>query len=518
MADQPISPATSVETSPGALAPPIGGGGTGGAGGANSDAPPAATRAVGAPVSGWGGEVPHKGLILAVACLAQLMVVLDVSIVNVALPSIRDSLHYSATGLQWVVNAYVLTFAGFLMLGGRIGDLIGRRRIFLLGLLLFTAASLLGGLAQNAAWLTTARAVQGLGGAVLSPATLSIVMTTFTEGEARNRALGTWSAVAGAGGAIGSLAGGVLTSELGWRWVLYVNVPIGIVGLLVGLRVLPKIAGNRSTRLDLPGAITVTLGLAVAVYGIVNTATYSWGSAHTIGALAIAAVLLAAFAIIQTRSAAPLMPFALFKSRSVSGANLSMVGVGAAFFSFWYFTSLYMQNALHYDALKAGLAFFPMGVAIVIGAQASSRLLKRTGLRPMILFGLIVTVAGLAWISRITPHTTFLWGVCGPGCLVALGFGLILPPQAASATNGVPIHQAGLASGLLNTSRQIGGSIGLAVLATIATSRIDALSKGHTPTAAALTSGFARAFVVAAFFGCAAVVASFLIPGRRATR
>jgi EmrB/QacA subfamily drug resistance transporter len=455
--------------------------------------------------------------VLAVACLAQLMVVLDVSIVNVALPSIRASLHYSPTGLQWVVNAYVLTFAGFLMLGGRAGDLIGRRRIFLGGLALFTLASLAGGLAQDAVWLTAARAVQGLGGAVLSPATLSIVMTTFTEGDARNRAIGMWSAVAGAGGAVGVILGGILTSGLSWRWVLFVNVPIGVAGLVAGRRFLPDAPGNREAKLDIPGAITVTGGLALLVYAIVGTDTHPWASGQTVGTLAAAAALLAAFAVIQVRSAAPLVPFGLFRSRAVSGANLTMLAVGGAFFSFWYFLSLYVQGALGYDALTAGFAFFPMGVAIVIGAQASSRLVGRVGFRPMIVVGLAVSAAGLLWMSTVTDHSTYAAHILGAGVLVSLGFGLMFTPLAGSATTGVPGHQAGLASGLLNTSRQIGGSVGLAVLATIATSRIAALSDGRpqAPGAAALTSGYARVFLISAFFMIAAGAATLLLPSRR---
>jgi EmrB/QacA subfamily drug resistance transporter len=468
--------------------------------------------------AGRGRAGTSDGLILALACLAQFMVVLDVSIVNVALPSIGRDLHYSPTGLQWVVNAYVLTFAGFLLLGGRAADLFGRRRVFIAGLGLFTLASLAGGVAQTAGWLTAARAVQGLGGALLSPATLTIIVTTFPA-ERRARALGIWSAVAGAGGAAGAILGGVLTSALSWRWVLFVNIPIGVLAIAAALAWLTEAARREHDtagpgRLDIGGAVTVTAGLGVLIYAIVGTETHPWGSARTVALLAAAAVLLAAFAVVELRLAQdPLVPFGVFGSRSVSGANAVMFLIGAAFFSMWYFLSLYLQNVLGYSALKAGLAFVPMAVMIIAGAQASSRLLARTGVRWLLITGTLLAAAGFGWLSRIAPHASYAGRVLGPGCVIALALGVLFTPLAAAATAGVPQNQAGLASGVLNTARQVGGSLGLAILATVATDRTAAtLAAGQQ---AALSAGYARAFQLAAAACVLAFAASFAVPGAR---
>jgi EmrB/QacA subfamily drug resistance transporter len=482
------------------------------------------------------GRVRHApdGVILAIACVAQFMVVLDVSIVNVALPSIGRDLHYTPSGLQWVVNAYVLTFAGFLLLGGRAADLFGRRRVFLFGLGLFTIASLAGGVAENSAWLTTARAVQGIGGALLSPATLTLIVTTYAA-ERRAWALGIWSAVAGAGGAAGSILGGVLTSALSWRWVLFVNIPIGVAGIIAGLIWLTesRAADRRgdTPRLDVGGAVTVTLGLGTLVYAIVGTQSHPWASAQTLILLAVAAVLLAVFAVIQVRVArTPLVPLSLFRSRSVSGANIVMFLVGAAFFAMWYFLSLYLQNVLGYSALRAGLAFLPMTLAIIIGAQFSSRLLPRAGVRPLLLAGTVLATAGFAWLSRISPAASYWTHVFGPGCVIALALGVLFTPLAAAATTGVAYHEAGLASGVLNTSRQIGGSLGLAVLATIATDRTNAVLAGtgsraaaaggpqSAASAVALNDGYSRAFELAAALTLAAFAASFVVPAIRGRR
>lgn len=464
-------------------------------------------------------------IVLAIACVAQFMVVLDVSIVNVALPSIGRDLKFTPTGLQWVVNAYVLTFAGFLLLGGRAADLFGRRRVYLFGLALFTGASLVGGLAQNSAWLTAARAVQGIGGAFLSPATLTIIVTTFS-GAQMARALGVWSAVAGGGGAAGSVLGGVLTAEISWRWILFVNIPIGIAAGLAAVWYLTEGRREPGTdsvrRLDVPGAVTVTAGLGALIYAIVGTDTHPWGSAYTLSFLGIAAVLLAVFAFTQLKVAsAPLVPFRLFRSRSVTGANLVMLLVGAAFFSFWYFLSLFLQNVLGYSALKAGMAFLPMAVTIMIGAQVSSRLLPRVGVRPLLLAGTAIAGGGFVWLAQIDPHSTYWASVFGPGCLIALALGVLFTPLAAAATAGVPQNEAGLASGVLNTARQVGGSLGLAILATVAIDRTHALEKlgpVRESTAAALTSGYARAFVVGAILALAGFISSWVVPSIRGGR
>jgi EmrB/QacA subfamily drug resistance transporter len=461
------------------------------------------------------------GVVLALACVAQFMVVLDVSIVNVALPSIGRDLHYSASGLQWVVNAYVLTFAGFLLFGGRAADLFGRRRIYLFGLGLFTLASLAGGLAQSPGWLTAARAAQGVGGAFLSPASLTLIVTTFSGRQRRTRAIGAWSAVAGAGGAAGAILGGVLTAELSWRWVLFVNLPIGVITTAVAAASLTELrraeGADRRPPLDVGGAVAITAGLGALVYAIVETSTHPWLSARTLWSLAVAVVLLAAFAVIEHRLAtAPLVPFELLSSRSVVGANVVMLPVGAAFFSMWYFLSLYFQDVLGYSALRAGLAFIPMALAIILGAQASPRLLPKTGLRPLLVAATLLAAVGFGWLALLPAHSSYLAHVLGPSFIVALALGLLFTPLAAAATTGVPITQAGLASGVLNTSRQVGGSVGLAALATVAVDRTHKdLATAHD-MASALTLGYDRAFAIAAALGLVSLICSLLIPAATA--
>jgi EmrB/QacA subfamily drug resistance transporter len=459
------------------------------------------------------------GLVLALVCLAQFMVVLDVSIVNVALPSIRDDLHFTQAGLQWVVNAYTLAFAGFLLLGGRAADLYGRRRIFLLGMGLFTAASLAGGLAQNQAMLVAARTAQGLGGAILSPATLTILTTTFTDGRRRSRALGTWSAVAGAGGAAGSLLGGVLTDLAGWRWILFINVPIGLLGLVAARALLVETRRERApSTLDTPGAVLVTGGLMALVYAIVGTSQRPWTSAPTLGTLGVAVVLLGWFLYHEARVARhPLMPLGLFRSGSVRGANLVMLCMGGGFFAFWFFLSLYMQNVLGYSPLEAGFAFLPSTLGIVVGAQAGSRLLPRVGVRPLLVLGAAMAAGALLWLTRVTPDGTYPATLLGPTVLGPLGLGLAFTPIAFAATAGVPSDQAGLASGLVNTTRQVGGSIGLAALATLATNRTASLV-GAVPAASALTSGYARAFLAAGAILLLGALAALLLPSPRTAR
>jgi EmrB/QacA subfamily drug resistance transporter len=460
-------------------------------------------------------------IILAIACVAQFMVVLDVSIVNVALPSIGRSLHFTPTGLQWVVNAYVLTFAGFLLLGGRAADLFGRRAVYLFGLGLFTGASLVGALAQNPAWLTGARAVQGLGGAFLSPATLTIIVTTFS-GVRTAWALGVWSAVAGAGGAAGSVLGGVLTAELSWRWILFVNIPIGTIAALAAMTYLTEVrrddGGPVRGRLDLPGAILVTGGLGALAYAIVSTDTHPWASGYTVSWLIASFVMLALFALVELKFArAPLVPFRLFRSRSVTGANVVMLLVGAAFFSFWYFASLYLQNVLGYSALRAGMAFLPMALIIIVGAQASARLLTRVGVRPLLIAGTLLAGLGFLWLAQIQPDSTYWANVFGPALMVSAALGVLFTPLASAGTAGVAQAEAGLASGVLNTSRQMGGSLGLAVLATVATDRTHSLLRSpHTDAAAsALTSGYSRAFFLAAMLSFTGLACSAIVPSVR---
>jgi len=454
------------------------------------------------------GRFAPEWVVLLIVCLGQFMVVLDASIVNVALPSIQRDLRFSTTDLQWVVNAYTLTFAGFLLLGGRAADIFGRRRIFLVGLGVFTVSSLFGGLAQNQATLIAARALQGFGAAILAPATLTILTATFAEGPARARALGVWSAVAAAGASAGALFGGILTDLLNWRWILFVNVPIGIAALIVSPRFLPesRVEGDQR-HLDVAGAITVTAGLSALVFAIVRTQSYSWGSAQVLVPLVVAAVLLAVFFVIQARlSRAPLVPLRIFRSRSVAGGNAVMFLFFGAMFGSWYFQTLFMQRVLGFSPLEAGLAFLPQTLLIATGAQITARLVTRLGPRPLILFGSILAAGGLLWLAQVTVDSTFVANLLGPFILIGLGMGLCVTPVTVAGTSGVPRRDAGLASGLLNTSRTVGASIGLAVLATVAANRTTAVLGGASSavhavashTAVALTDGYSVALSVAA--------------------
>lgn len=449
------------------------------------------------------------------------MVVLDISIVNVALPSIQRDLGFSPSGLQWVVDAYTLAFAGLLMLGGRAADLFGRRRMFLVGLGMFTAASLIGGMAQSQATLIAARAIQGIGAAVLAPATLTLLTASFAEGPARARALGVWSAVAASGASAGALLGGALTELATWRWILFVNVPLGLVALLAARWVLPESREDAgSGRLDVAGALTVTGGLMALVYGIVGTETHPWSSAHTLVSLGASAVLLAAFVVIQARVAeAPLVPLRIFRSRSVAAANAVMLLFYLASFAVWYFETLFMQRVLGYSPLEAGLAFLPQTLLIAAGSQLTSRLVARMGPRVPLVAGTLLSVVALAWLSRITPSGSFLSELLGPYLLAGIGFGLSITPLTVAATTGVSREEAGLASGLLNTSRMVGASIGLAALATVAADRTAALVRDATSGAAALTQGYVRAIDAAgALLVVAAIVAAVAIPSRPASR
>ena len=454
-------------------------------------------------------KLAHDGLILALACAGQFMVVLDVSIVNVALPSIQRNLGYDALGLQWVVNAYVLTFAGFLLLGGRAADLFGRRRIYVAGVALFTLASLVGGLAPSAGVLTAARAVQGIGGAIMSPATLTIILTTFT-GARLPKALGAWSAVAGAGGAAGSLLGGVLTEWMSWRWVLLVNVPVGAALVGLSLRYLHEIRGADTHRkLDVPGALLVTGGLSTLVYAIVNTDRYGWLSARTAIVGSIGLGLLVVFAAYEQRATHPLVPFRIFRSRALTSANAVMLLVSAAFFAMWFFLTLFFQEVQGYSALRAGLAFAPSALVIIFGAQVSSRLIARMPTRPVILAGTVSGTAGFILLAQLTPSSSYWLDVFPGAMLVALALGLLFTPLAGTATYGIEQREAGLASGVLNAARQVGGSLGLAALATIAYNH--AVAQG-APTPTSLVDGYDLAFWISAGILGLATAATFAVP------
>ncbi len=446
------------------------------------------------------------------------MVLLDVSIVNVALPSIKDSLGYSPSALQWVLNAYTLTFAGFLLLGGRTADLYGRRRVFLLGIAVFTLSSLLGGFAQDQAMLTGARALQGLAGAVVSPVTLTIITTTYRDAKARTRAMGIWSAVAGAGGAAGALLGGILTEEISWRWILFINVPIGIVTLIAGWIFLKESRAESEQRqpLDVLGALLVTGGLTAVVFGVVSTPSNGWTSWQTLAAIGGGAAVLVWFLVHESRVArAPLMPLHMFRRRSIWTANLVMLLLSGSLFAMWFFVSLYLQEVRGYTPIGTGLAFVPQTIAIIVGAQASSRLVLRLGPRPILLFGCALAAVGLFWFSALGLATDYWSGFLVPSILMTLGLGLCFTPLAYAATSGVPRHEAGLASGLVNTSRQIGGAVGLAALATVATGRTDAVAAvGHL---LALTDGYTLAFRIAAVIALAATASALLVPGRPRT-
>jgi EmrB/QacA subfamily drug resistance transporter len=453
----------------------------------------------------------RKTWTLFLCCLAQFMVILDVSIVNVALPSIRRDLGFTASDLQWVVNAYTLTFAGFLLLGGRAADLLGRRKVFIAGLLLFAFASLLGGLSTSQGMLVVARGVQGLGGAVVAPATLSILTTTFAEGAERNRALAFWGAMGGAGGAAGALLGGVLTQLLGWEWIFFVNVPIGVAAAIAARRFVGEgrldVQGRRT--FDLAGAVSVTAGLVLLCYGIVRTDVKGWGSAETLGAMGAGLALIGVFLVIEGRlSARPLMPLGIWRSRTLAGANIVVFFLGASIFAMWYFVSLYLQLVLGYSAIEAGLAFLPMTIAIIVGSTLAGRSAVRVGAGKLLTFGMGLAAIGMLLFARVAVDGSYLSDVVAPALIVAVGLGLSFVPVTIAAVAGVQPQQAGLASGLVNTSRQVGGSLGLAVLATLATSRAHAVGTGPD----ALVAGFHRAFEVGAgFAGLGAIAAGTLL-------
>jgi EmrB/QacA subfamily drug resistance transporter len=461
-----------------------------------------------------------RWIALILLCSAQFVVVLDASIVNVALPTIGKALDFSESSLPWVVNAYVLTFGGFLLLGGRLADLLGRRRIFMVGLVLFALASLAGGLATNSGQLIAARAVQGLGAAILSPAALSIITTTFRDGSERNKALGVWGAVAGSGGAAGVLLGGVLTEYLGWEWVLWVNVPIGIAAAALAPSLIAESrSASESRAFDFAGAVSVTAGLSTLVYALVEAPDAGWGSTQTIGLLALSVALFGAFVAAELRSASPLVPFSIFRIRTLTGANVVGILTGASLFSMFFFISLYMQNVLGYSAIKAGLSYLPLAGTIIIAAGVASGLVTKVGYKPILATGMALIAAGLVWFSQISPDGGFVSDILGPSLLAAVGLGFAFVPQTIAAVSGVKETLAGLASGLINTSQQVGGAVGLAVLSTVAFPQIadNTAAAGDNPAAipGILTDGYADAFLVGAGIAALGLIATLtLIRGR----
>jgi len=428
-------------------------------------------------------------IVLVLVCLAQFMVILDATIVNVALPSIQSDLGLDEANLQWIVNAYTLVFGGFLLLGGRAGDLIGRKRLFLIGLVIFTVASLLNGLAVNSEMLIGSRALQGLGAALISPAALSIISTTFSEGVERARALGVWAAIAIGGSAVGLILGGVLTQSFSWPWIFYVNVPVGIAGFVLALRLIPESRNEQAeSRYDVAGAVTVTGGLMALVYAIVKAATDSWTSVTTIGFFGLAAALLVAFVLIELRSAAPLVRLSIFRVRSLLTANIVMFLAASGMFAMFFFNTLYIQRVLGFGPLTAGLAFLPFTAGIMVSAGLASQFAPKIGVRPVAVAGLLLTAAGMLLLTQLPVDGSYAANVLPALLLTSLGMGAVFMPLTLVATTGLEDADQGLASGLFNTSQQIGGALGLAILSTVAASRSSAGG------AEALVTGFHWAF------------------------
>jgi EmrB/QacA subfamily drug resistance transporter len=450
-------------------------------------------------------------VVLAAVAVAQFAVALDLSVVNVALPAMRTALGFDALGLSWVVHVYALTLGGFLLLGGRACDLYGRRRLFVLGLIAFGLCSLAGGLAQAPWQLIAARAGQGVGAAAATPATLALLTTTFTEGPQRVRALGVWSGVNAAGGALGVLAGGLLTQYAGWRWVMLINLPIVAVALALALAGVPvETHPARRERLDVLGAVLATGGVGLLVLGVVRTDAVGWGSPSTAAMLVAAALLLGAFVYVESRVSAPLLRLGLLRSRWVAGANVLVFFSTAGQFAAFYFVSLYMQQVLGMGAAATGAAFLPFSVSLIAGSVVATRVTAARTPRASLVPGALLAAAGLAWFAFISPDGGFLTDVLGPCLVTGVGVGLVIAPIVAAATTGVAPREAGMASGLMNSSRQLGGCVGLAALATVA-----AHHTGTATTPAALNDGYALGLAIAAaLFAVAAVVAIAVLPRR----
>jgi len=480
---------------------------------------------------GYAGAIPgtteggRLGLALVVIASAQLMVVLDATIVNVALPHVQRALGFSGGELEWVVNAYAVTFGGLLLLGGRAGDRLGRRRVFVGGLLLFSVASLVGGFATSQGWLLAARAVQGAGGAVIAPNALALITANFPEGGPRNRAMGVYSAMAGGGGAVGLLLGGLLTSYVSWRWVLFVNVPIGLVVAGAAVRVLAD-SPRRPGPVDVAGAVTATAGVALLVYGLSKAGTgpdgvSHWGDGVVVASLAAAAVLVVAFVLIELRSAYPLLPMRLLADRNRSGAYLIMLCLGTAMFGMFFFLTLFTQTVLGYSAVRSGLAYLPFTAGIVAAAGLASRLVARVGPRPLIVAGAAAAAGGMYWFSQLSEHAGYPGQLLGPILVTSCGLGLLFVPLSLVALHHVEDQHAGVAASLLNTGQQVGGAIGLAALGTIAWTTVAgtlnnaraAIAAGREPPASpaqlathALATGFSRGFLVAAVIALLALL------------
>ncbi|MGI8506235.1 MAG: MFS transporter [Solirubrobacteraceae bacterium] len=449
-------------------------------------------------------------LVLALACACQFMVILDAAIVNVALPSIQRDLGFTPTGLAWVINGYLLTFAGFMLLGGRAADLFGHRRMLTAGLFLFSASSLVAGVATAPEVLVAARVTQGIGAAMMAPATLAVINTYFTGKHERARAFGAWAAAGGVGGMSGALAGGALTTGLSWRWVFLINVPIGAVLIAVATISLARTRTRRREKLDLPGAVTATAGLAALIYGVMQSADHGWGSVQVLAPVLAGVLLLVLFTVVQTRVATqPIMPPRLFRIQGVAVSNIMLLLFGAIAIAMWYFTSLLLQNVLGYSALRAGLGQTPAVVTFMVIARSAAAKLPRTGARPLLLAGSSCFLAGFGWLAQAHSDSGYLTSVLGPTLLIATGIGLTFPTLIAAATADAPDGDAGIIGGLANTASQVGGAIGLAALATAASAE----AGGSSP--AALAAGYDLVFLIAAGLGLAIAAVTVLLPRPR---
>lgn len=469
----------------------------------------------------------RRWIALTLLSLTQFVLVIDVSIVNVALGSIQESLEFSQEDLQWILSAYTLTFGGLLLLGGRLGDLFGRRRLFLIGLVVFLVGSFLCGLAQTDLMLILSRALQGVGAAIISPVALSILTTTFAEGSERNKALGIWGAIAGVGGAVGVLAGGILVEYVSWRWIFLVNIPVCLVPLVLGPRFIDESRGEGRPRLDVSGAVSVTAGLALLIYGLVHAETDGWGDPVTLGVLAVSAVLIAAFLVIESNVTDPLLPLGIFRIRNLTGANVVGFLLGAAIFAMFFFLSLYMLQVLGYSALGVGLRYLLVAIVIILAAGASQALVTRFGVRPVLALGMVLLLAGLVYFAQISVDGSYGTDLVPGFILAGIGLGFSFVPVSIAALQGVTPRLAGAASGLINTSQQIGGAVGIAILSTVANTvtngRVEdaaeaAVAAGQDPEAAAgaalpqaLVDGFAWSFYVAGGMALVGLVCTLFI-------
>jgi EmrB/QacA subfamily drug resistance transporter len=453
----------------------------------------------------------RKWFALALLSVVQFMVVLDIAIVNVALPSIKTDLGFSESNLQWVVSAYALVFGGFLLLGGRAADLLGRRRLFLVGLVVFTLASLFAGLAWSEASLITARSLQGLGAAVITPAALSMLSVTFAEGRERNIALGVWGAVGGFGAAAGVLLGGILTSSLSWSWIFFVNVPVGVAAFILAPLLLTESRDARVKSFDALGAVLVTAGLSSLVYAITQSSTYGWLGGRTIAFFAVAVVLLVGFIVWEQRHPEPLMRLGILKIKTVSGANVAGFILGTATFSLFLMLTLYMQQVLGYSPMKTGVAYLAVAGGAIVTSAIAAQLVTRIGVKPALIIGMVSLTAGLTYFTQVSVHGSYLADLLPGFLLVAVGLGFSFVPISIAALAGIQPAEAGLASGLINTTQQIGGALGIAALSTIATSRTaDAVAGGHSQASAAVT-GFHAAFVAGGIVAAIGIVAAVVL-------